>query len=172
MSKFRNSNGAYYTKSLFYETNVVDPSLSVYTLKAEDHKGYPSLKRLWFETGDITGYKLSQAHLENWEHLCKLKECQWFIEYWDAWEREFEIKLRSEALVNLTTEAKNKESKSYVELNKFLLNRGWVLPEDKKPTRKRGAPSKAEVREQAIHLARDDETVASDLLRVTKGTFN
>jgi len=169
---FKNDSGTFYTKSLFFETNVGDRDCVIYTLKNEDYKGYKSLKRLYFETRDITGYTLANKYLGGWDHFLKLREIDWFNSYWDKWEKEFEVMLRAESLVRLLDESKNKDSKNYVDLNKFMLQKGWVPPEDRKPVKKRGAPSKAEVMEAATLIAIEDETLASDLRRVVKGTYN
>lgn len=169
---FKNSQGTFFTKTLFFETNVGDKDKIVYTLKNEDHNGYPSLKKLLFDTEDLTGYTLAVNHLGGWDHLLKLLELDWFKVYWDSWISELEVKIRAEALLRLNKESKNKDSRAYVELNKFMLNKGWILPEDRKPQKKRGAPTKAEIIGAAITIAQEDETLASDLRRVTQTTLN
>ena len=169
---FKNESGTFYTKSLFFETNTIDKEKSVYTLKDEDHKGLPSLKRLFFETGDVTGYTLATNHLGGWDHFLKLRELSWFNEYWDHWVKEFEVKMRAESLVRLHNVAKDSNNKDYVGLNKFFLEKGWILPEERRSLKRRGAPSKAQIREAAMEIATEDQMLVSDLLRVTQTTLN
>lgn len=166
-SPWKNSNGVWRTHSLFAEK--VDGALrekAVYTLKAEDWKGYPSLKRLYIELGDVTGYLLSQQYLGGLEHLEALLDTSWFEEAFSGWRRELEMKLRAEALVALIKMAKDPSHRSSVELQKFLLNKGWVLPEEKA---KGGRPKKADIRAAAIQIATINGEVDEDFERVIKG---
>lgn len=167
MSLFKNDSGTWYTKALFYETTLADKSTVVFTLKDEDHMGYPSLYRLYMECDDPTGYLCAITHLGGWEHWLKLKECDWFKEKLDRWNEELEVKLRAYALMRLVKEASNVGSKNYTEINKMLLNRGWILDEGGK--RKRGAPSKQEIKDAANDIAVRNKTLNEDYLRVVKG---
>lgn len=130
------------------------------------------MKEKYFESGDPSGYILSQEYLGGWSHLQKLRELDWFNAYWDKWEKELEVKIRAEALVRLYNVSKDKDSNKYVDMNKFFLEKGWVLPEDRRPSKRRGAPSKAEIKEQATLIAKEDEMLASDLRRVLERPLN
>lgn len=168
-NKFKNINGLWRTHSLFAEqTHAKEGKESaLYTLRPEEWHGFPSLKLLFLETNDPTGYTLSQKHLGGWEHFQALLACKWFEEAFDEWKRELETKMRAEALVNLVKMSKDSSHRSSVELNKFLLNKGWVLPEDKS---KGGRPKKEDIRKEAIRLATVDGEVDSDFERVIRGS--
>lgn len=170
-NKFKTDFGVYLTKALFFE--VAFPKDYVqFTLKNEDHLGYPSLKRLFLETEDPSGYTLAVTYLDGWEHFCKLSECPWFQPYWTAWTQELEVSMRANALLRLIEESKNKNSKSYVELNRMLLNKGWVLPEERTSHRKRGAPTKQEVKDAAKEMAFKSQILDEDADRVFGGKVN
>lgn len=166
--KFKNNSGTFYTQAMFFETSMPPREACVYTLKRDDHNGYPSIRRLFLECMDPVGYLFAETHLGGWDHLQKLLELDWFREHWDAWQIELETKIRAQALQKLLEGSNDKASKNHADLNKFLLSRGWVTPNEKK----RGAPTKAEIRQAAIHLADEHETVLSELARVTERPLN
>ena len=74
--QFRASNGVYFTKQLFYEYSAPNERyLSLYSLKDEDFtaaikdengnseiRTFPSLRRLFLEEGDITGYRVASKY--------------------------------------------------------------------------------------------------------------
>jgi len=164
LSIFKNDSGTWYTKALFYETTLADKSTVVFTLKDDDHMGFPSLYRLYMECADPTGYMCATTHLGGWEHWLKLKECDWFREKLERWNEELEVMLRANALARLVKESKNSGSKNYVEINKLLLNRGWVLSDEGK--RKRGAPTKQDIKDAAMDIATRNKDLDEDFLRI------
>lgn len=170
LPRFKNTSGVFYTQSLFFETSNPPRPDCVYTLKRYDHNGYPSIRRLYLEEEDPTGYLFAEKHLGGWDHLQKLMELPWFTDHFSQWEKELELKLKAKALARLLKESESKGSRNYVEVNKFLLNRGWRDPGEKKA---RGAPTKAEIKQAAITIANHDQTVSSELLRVMEtGSVN
>lgn len=95
-NKFRNSQNNLLTQKLFYErTRASDRSRVLYTLKERDHKGYPSLKRLYLETGDPTEYLFATTYLDGWEHWKLLSQAKWFQKYFKGWREE--LRVRKEA---------------------------------------------------------------------------
>lgn len=161
--EFKNASGAYYTQGMFYEMSIPPRPNCIYTLKKQDYEGFPSLYKLFMETGDLTGWAFADRHLGGWDHLQKLLELPWFLNHYDSWMKELEVKIRAQALNNLLDVSKDSSSRNYTEVNKFLLNKGWKAPEDRKP---KGAPTKAEIRRAATEVAEHTETVASEALRV------
>jgi len=142
-NKFRHptTNGLY-TTVLFIENRFaanqekINLERALYTLQPYDKelrgKVYKSLKRLYLETNDPTGYILATDYLDGWDHLLKLKASV-LREQWPQWEDEMEIRLKSLAIMTLIVKAESGDAVSA----KFLATKGW----DK---RKAGAPSKDE----------------------------
>lgn len=161
MPTFRAANGNWLSRALFYETTLSDKSQVVYTLKHEDHEGYPSLYRLYLETADPTEYLFAQAHLGGWPHWEYLLDNKWFTDFITAWRRELNIKLRSHALVQIRTLATTSPKDSFA-ANKYLLDGGWA----DKAAKKRGAPTKAEINAEAVKIAETNEQIEKDYERV------
>ena len=132
---FRNSNGNHRTLSLFYELVGADKSTVVYTLKDIDHKGFPSLKRLYLELGDSTEYKFATTYLDGWEHWKKISGTEWFKPLITQWREELRVKKEYEYVAKLEEIAAS-EKKEGTSAIKTLLER------NKKPTEssKRGRP--------------------------------
>lgn len=163
-NKFKTAQGRRLTKGLFYETVLADKSTVLYTLKEQDHEGYPSLKRLYLECADPTEYKFATAYLDSWSHWVELCKCTWFQEYLELWRAELELKVKSKALYLITEEASNDLSKSKFAANKFLLEGGWKPKETQ--TSRRGRPSKQEIKTEASRIAQEDELVREAFERV------
>jgi hypothetical protein len=161
MNKFRNSNNRQYLKGLFYEEVNEDKSTVIYTLKDEDHKGFPSLYRLYMETGDPTEYEFAVTHLDGWSHWEALTACTWFKPYVERWRRELAIKLKSQALAKVREMAK--EGKDVFAANKFLLDKGW----EEKPGK--GRPNKEQIKKAADEIAQHEKRVSQDFERILGG---
>ena len=160
MSKFKTEGGIRYLKGLFFETSR-DKDTIVYTLKDQDHEGYPSLYRLFLEMEDPTEWRFSQEYLDGWSHWIQLQECNWFKPYVERWRTELELKLKGRALLEIQTTASNEDSKNHYNANKFLLEGGW---KDKPESRGRGRPKK-EAKEEVKATA---SRLKQDLERITK----
>jgi hypothetical protein len=160
-SRFKNPSGAFYTRGLFFEETLSDKSSVVYTLKDEDHLGYPSLHRLFIESADPTEYAFAQAHLYSWSHWVLLRECTWLQPYLSAWRQELEVKLRAEALVKIRQIAADATPTGF-QANKYLLESPWK-PAD---AGKRGRPSKEAVRREILAQAASQTVLAEEAQRV------
>lgn len=155
-SKFKDSGGRYLTQSLFLEFNY-NVDLAVYTFDGEDktYKGivYPSLKRLYLESEDITEYTFAKTHLYNWEHWQRMKENKLLRKHFDEWEDELEIYLRSQGLRSVVEMSENN-----FQAAKYLSERGW----DKRGV---GRPSKGDqAKEDRIRDGMADFT--NDIIRL------
>ena len=150
-NKFKNDSGAWLLKALFFETTLADKSQVVYTLKDEDHEGYPSLYKLYLDTGDITEYEFASLHLGGWDHWCRLQKCSWFTPYLERWREELRLKLKAKALRGVISEAQSSSRNAFA-ANKFLVQEGWKEPEKSK----RGRPSKAEIDKERDKLLEFD----------------
>lgn len=136
-----------------------DKSSCVYTLKSQDHLGYPSLYRLYMEANDPTEYSFAVSHLDGWDHWEQLSQCQWFQSYLNKWRRELEIRFKSRAVADLIALAQT-NPKDAVQINKFLVSRGWV-DKDKK-----GRPSAHDIKRAAQEQADLDRQLTEDFERI------
>jgi len=149
MPEYKDSMGRYRTQSLFLETISITTETPVFTLKPQDHKGLPSLKRLYLEWMDPTEYSFAVEVLGSWEHWLKLCGSEWFMEHITVWRDELEIKLRSEGVASMRKLA----AKGNKDASKWLAEKGWNKRSGA------GRPSKEEVERERMQQAR----LASDL---------
>lgn len=141
LNKFRNASNSRLTKGLFYETTLEDKASVVYTLKPEDHKGYPSLYRLYMDEEDITEFSFAEKYLDGYDHWEMLCSSTWFKPYLKKWRRDLELKLRSRSLKRIEAIASS-EGKDSLSANKFLLTY-------KDTPSGKGRPSKEDIRRAA-----------------------
>ena len=156
MSRFKNSSGAFLLRAMFFETTLADKSQVVYTLKDEDHEGFPSLYKLYLSCSDLTEYEFANQHLGGWDHWLKLQECGWFKPYLQRWRQELILKHKAEALKRVISEARSSSRNAFA-ANKFLVQEGWKQPEEKA---KRGRPSKAEIERSKKELLEFDSELS------------
>lgn len=145
------------TMGLFLELEY--SRFAIYSLKERDceYEGriYPSIKRLYMETGDPTEYQFASKYFLNWKHWMRICDNKILRKYIDEWREELEVKLRSQAVSNMLTSARSGNYQAC----KWLADRGWH-------TRGAGRPSKAEVdREKKIQAAVNEE-YAGDVIRL------
>lgn len=157
MNKFKDNHNRWRTQSLFREKGYADEAL--YTMKEEDHKGLPSFRRLYLEISDPTEYKVANELLGGWAHLQALCGSKWFTEYIAELRLELEVKLRSEAIVQLH-KIMVAGGKSTVPAARYFIDGEY------KPKRKPGRPSKQEVAEAADVHAKISRRVANDMERL------
>lgn len=149
------------TQSLFLELGYSD--YAVYTLKDEDYeykgKVYPSLKRLYLETMDVTEYDFATQHLLGWQHWKRICANKNIAKHIDEWREELELKLASCGVKGLVENAKM----GNVNSAKYLADRGWL-------GKKVGRPSKAELesRKEFDEALRNE---FEDDFRVVEGKF-
>ncbi len=150
------------THNLFVE-HCFDKDLKpLYTLKDFTYRGYPSLKKLYLEERDPTGYLFSHKYLYNYEHLLILKATKMIGHHIEAWERELEMLLEAENLQRLSEMAASTNPKYVAQSTsaaKFLASKGWR--KDKK-----GRPSKSEVDGERKRQAEVLSIVQDDLDRI------
>lgn len=161
MSKFKSPTGQLLLQGLFFEQSP-NPDTPIYTLKDEDHKGLPSLYRLYMETDDPTEYTFATTYLAGWDHWERLCKSPWFKPYVERWRRELLVRLKARALLAMRAEAEKADSKNAFAANKFLLDNGW----EEKPKNSRGRPSKQEIQQEAARMAEDSSRVEHDFERV------
>ncbi len=102
------------------------------------------------EIADPTEYRFAIECLDGLEHWEMLCACKWFETYVSRWRRELELKIRSQALLNIQAEANKPNSKNSFTANKFLIDGGWL------PKSTKGRPSKADVSKAAKAQAEEN----------------
>ena len=161
----RGGSGKWRTNSLFYEFTYKVEEDAPFTWTDEDRivegKRFRSLKKIYLALDDPTGYRIATEVLGGWQHWLALKKNPtigaWIVE----WEKELEVKIKSDSLKTLVADANNEDSKSATSSAKFLLDKGWA---DK---RKAGAPSKAEEKAELDRRVIEASAVDDDLKRIT-----
>lgn len=162
-NKFKNESGVRLLRAIFYEQTLSDKSSVLYTLKNEDHEGFPSLYRLFMESvlNDPTEYTFATTNLDSWEHWEELQECNWFKPYVSKWRREADVR-RSALFLNQIQKIAKAGSRESLAASRYLLEKGWV-PKDKNT---KGRPSKDEINQEARRLAELDGMTRDDAARL------
>lgn len=159
-SKYVNSVGKRYTKSIFYEMTLADKSTVLFTLKDRAHKGYPSLYMLYMEQDDLTEYDFAMTHLEGWEHWKQLCECSWFKPIVSRWREELHLRQAAIALRQVKRIAGGVEAGSMA-ANRYLLEKGWQKNID--PV---GRPSKEAIKRKAKEMVLTEQEINEDHKRI------
>jgi hypothetical protein len=160
-NRFKSPTGGKYLRALFFETTGVDKSTVLYTLKDQEHLGYPSLYQLYMAANDPTEWRFATQHLDGWEHWEQLTACTWFIPYAARWRRELHLRTASESLARVMAEAKTNSRDSFT-ANRYLIERGW----EPKGSSKGGRPTKDSIRAAAHQLASESHQIDSDFNRI------
>lgn len=167
MSRYRNDQNTRLLEALFFE-RANRPGVAkkhvLYTLKDEDHKGFPSLYRLYMETADPTEHYFASAYFENYDHWRMLTQSKWFKPHLDRWRNELEIKIRAKALAAIQRVADDIDDKNSFQANKFLINKGWKDTEKKESTV--GRPTREAIKKEAELLHKESSDVDDDYKRL------
>lgn len=119
MNKFKNTQGQYYLNGLFFEKSF-DKETVLYTLKDQDHEGFPSIHRLYLETFDPTEYRFATAYFANMKHFRLLSETTWFPEHLTQMRSDLQAALKSEAWLRIISLARTGGKESFL-ADKYLL---------------------------------------------------
>jgi len=156
--KFIDVMGRPLTQALFLETGDYS-DFALYTLKDVDHeykgKIYPSIKKLYLEIEDPTEYRFVDKCFLNWKHWVRICENVKIAAHINEWRMELEIKLRSDAVKQAITHAKN----GTFQAAKWLADKGWTNPGA-------GRPSKEDVAKERKIQATILEDVQNDTVRL------
>ena len=120
---YLNKNGSFRTNSLFEETIKPDQ-------KAAGIKPVMSLKdarEIYVKCADPTGYKAAMLICDgSWEQWERLKDWPRFAnEILPGWERELEVKLRSDAICRLADVADDPRHSKHTDCAKWLAEGRW-----------------------------------------------
>ena len=137
-NKFKDDKGRYITQGLFLELGY-KTDLAYYTLDGEDKtyngKVYKSLKKLFIEMRDPTGYIFANEYLFDWNHWKRIKNNSILKAHVNDWEEELELAITSDGIQTIIAAAL--DSNSY-QAGKWLADRGYAV-------KKVGRPSKESI---------------------------
>lgn len=161
MSRFKNEGGKWLTKGLFFElTMLSNRHLAVFTLKEEDHvvngTTYVSLKKLYMSCEDPTEWEFANRHLGGWQHWKALQETGDVAPHIESWREEKEVYYRSIGVKSLLASAED----GNFQASKWLADKGWD------EVKKRGRPSKQEIKKETEQQAKVKLAVMSDYKRL------
>lgn len=162
-SEFKGTNNKWFSKGIFFETAEGDKANCMYTLKDEDHLGFPSLSRLYLNMSDPTEYNFATTYLGGWAHWEYLCSSPWFKPYIARWRRELEVKLKSEALAIVIRESR-RDGKNTMAAARYLIERGWEAKEGQGRTR--GRPTKDDIKQATHDLLKANESLEDDFERI------
>lgn len=171
-NKFKNVNGAWLTRGLFFETCLHNEDNIMYTLKEYDHevrgKKLPSLYKLYMEMEDPTEYEFANEYLGGWTHWKKLCDSPFFLEHVTNWREELTIKLKAKALHQIRQKAQDPDNKDNYQANKFLIDKGW---EEKKKGGV-GRTTKDKIKQEANKIALTQSEFDEDYNRILGASVN
>lgn len=143
----------YKTLSLFVEKNTTKEK-AIFTLKPFDWKGYTSFKRIYLECCDPVGYVFAEKHLYDYEHLMKLKNNKVLIPFFDKWDLELDLKMRSQAIQSIRGLSQ--------EAGTTALSAAKFLAEKKYEYKGKGRPKKEDVARRVAEDARLTQQLDED----------
>lgn len=130
-TKFLDGSGKRVILQLFKEFARPDVKFKpVYTLK--------ECKQVYLECRDPSEYSVAQALLGDWEHWQEVRNHVLIKPHVDKWADELDVKLRSEAIMQLKIHAK---SQGGIAAAKWLAEKGYTSDANKKNV---GRPKKEE----------------------------
>ncbi len=130
----------------------------IYTLKDQDHEGFPSLYRLYMDEADPTEYIFATKYFDSYDHWMNLTRRPWFKTIVARWRDELDVQIRATALKRIIAESKSSSKNAFM-ANKYLLEKGWKHEG-------KGRPSKDQIQAAAKEEAHKDKVLESDFLRV------
>ena len=171
MSRFRCSNGKYYTRQLFWDEYIqlelakrtIEPLFSLY----KDKPGLINFGKVYVECADPSGYKVAQKILDgDYTLWTVLTGCRWFISAKEVWDRELDAKLYSEGLEEIRELAKNGMPAQKLAASKFLATKAYRKDNS---TSSKGRPKREDIDRAARDLAASDRDLEEDIKRIRKG---
>ena len=167
---FRTTKDQLKTSSLFYETKY-DSVESLYSLSDKDKvvngRTIPSLYKLYTNMADVTEYTFANTYMESYQHWDLLCGEEFFKPYIQRWRKELELKLKSEALVEIIRQTKDEDPRKRMEASKYLYEKVFVGDKQTK-----GRPSKAQIKEEAHRQAKEAHLIDSHWKDLVVGQTN
>lgn len=159
-SKMMGANGKPLTTGLFIDLEEGISENAVFTKdecdKTIGSRTFYSFKRLFVESGDITGYDFARKYLMGWQHFKALKANKKIVRLIDEALEEIEVKIRSEAIA----QAESLSAEGNAAMTKLLVEKGW----DRGNV---GRPSKEAIKKEARIQSRISEEFSADIARLS-----
>lgn len=138
-------NGRKLTVGLFDETSRGDvEAVAIFSLK--------TWGEIYVDIGDPTGYKQCQHLLGDWEHWNVLKNNPTLKVYFDKWDEELAVKIRSEAIERMIEASKDIKGQASA---RWLAENGFQSKKVGRPVKQHD--TKYEQKEEAERLAKDSQ---------------
>lgn len=127
-TKWKNTSGQHLTVALF------EGQHKVYS--------YDELGKLYVEFEDLLEYEFATKYLDGWSHWEKLLACPTVRVHIDKWRNELDLKVRSRSLRHLMEEASDPLNRAFVQANRYLIEKSYLLDGGSK--KGRGRPKKSD----------------------------
>jgi hypothetical protein len=154
---FKDSMGRFRTQSLFKEYRIASYP-AYYTILPYDVGDTLSLRKIYFELGDPTEYRVATEYLGGWAHWKQLCATKWFNELVTEWREEMEVKLACERLKEMLI--LTRDTKSSLQATK------WLSDKYSPVGLKRGRPSKEEKAGHLKQTTEEDKLYREDAVRI------
>jgi len=146
-SKYVTAGGKRMTTGLFFETARGDMELPPLFSLQEWRKKYVSME-------DPTGYAQAMELLGDWEHWLLLRTSSTLKPYFDSWDREVEIRLRSKAIANMVKHSRTEKGQTSA---KWLAEAGFKVSGEKVDKRlKQNRESEEDIKREVSARVKDD----------------
>lgn len=158
----RTPQGKLRTKSLFWELSYWEPDNVIFTLREDDlvrgDKVYTSLRKLYLSycVSDPTEYTFAWQVFGSWDTWNQLSKSNYIKKDIEAWRREVEVKIKSEAIRSIAEEMRTGGRSSFGAA-KLLLERGWLDKDTAgQAKQKLKAKEEEELNKEALSLLEED----------------
>jgi hypothetical protein len=166
MNKFKNSQGKYYTRQLFWEESIeladsaksIEPMFTLYS----DKEGLINLGKAYVESEDPTGYKVSNEYLDGYRMWTILMQAKWFQTAKKLWDEELDARLSSKGIQKLQEMLENGTPPQKAQAAKYFADKEFR----KDKTHSRGRPSKDQIAAEARKEAVISDNLAEDYKRI------
>lgn len=160
--QIRTPQGKLRTKSLFWELSYFEPDNVIFTLREDDivrdGKTYVSLRKLYLSycVTDPTEYTFAWSVFGSWDTWQQLSRSNYLKKEIEAWRKEVEVKIKSEAIRSIAEEMRTGGRSSFGAA-KLLLERGWLDDRSaSKAKQKLAEKEEEEMNKEALSLLSED----------------
>jgi hypothetical protein len=159
LGKYTDKMGRFHTRALFVETISAELLAKgikpIYSLNGDPK--YLDIHEIFINSNDPTGYTFAIRAFDSWEHLKHLRTLSWFNRHYNMWLEELEVKMRADAIRELSEIGQTAGSRGITAL-KYIADKGWE--------KKRGRPSKEEIEREKKQDAMIKQELSDDADRI------